>query len=280
MNYDPITRKKISLLFDPFYGMLNPSRIIHNPYVLLASKGCYINDDDRVASERRAQWYKSNQHNNQAILARRAYEFAYVEFKRKPEIRATSSESHAGPSISTKQDYQFEYCYQAVTGAYNAAWCASFTTWCYYQAGWNISIPASLAAAQSWVGATFFEEVSYNEVQTGDPVVFGTKFDSNYKTDHVGIFSQWIIKPKNAKSKGIFTTIEGNTGSDEEISPISTKTFEKKQSGVSSLPGVYGKRRVWPIDRVFLKEGNQDRDVRFGRLKVEDSAIRNGFKVK
>jgi hypothetical protein len=279
MNYDPITRKKISLLFDPFYGMLNPSRIINNPYVLSASKGCYINDDDRVASERRAQWYKSNQNSNQAILARRAYEFAYVEFKRKPEIRATST--YAGPSISTKQNYQFEYCYQDITGAYSAAWCASFSSWCYYQAGWNIKIPtSSLAGALSFAGATFFQDISYNEVQAGDPVVFGTRFDSNFETDHVGLFSQWIVKPKSAKDKGIFTTIEGNTGSDEEIKPISTKTFEKTQSGISSTPGVYGKRRVYPIDRVFLGSGAQDRDVRFGRLKVENSAIRNGFKVK
>ena len=76
--------------------------------------------------------------------------------------------SNAGPRIHT---------YQSVTGAYNAAWCASFVSWCYRQAGYRGTVTAG-----AWAWENLAPRVVLELARPGDPVIF------NIGTGHIGLY--------------------------------------------------------------------------------------------
>jgi hypothetical protein len=96
-------------------------------------------------------------------------------------------------------------------------WCAMFVTWCYVGAG---SLNA-FRKGQRFAYTPYMVQdardrdwtlrpLSKDEVKQGDIVMFdwggGGMGKSPYLTDHTGLFEKWTNK-----SKGMFTTIEGNT---------------------------------------------------------------------
>ncbi|MEU4432303.1 CHAP domain-containing protein [Nocardia rhamnosiphila] len=86
----------------------------------------------------------------------------------------------------------------------NDAWCASFTSWVWDQAGYNVDwtnknyVPAiwNDAVGEGW------NRQSINQAQPGDLIVFDWKSDGT--PDHIGIVE--------SVSGGVIHTIEGNTG--------------------------------------------------------------------
>ncbi|MGV9925668.1 CHAP domain-containing protein [Nocardia rhamnosiphila] len=86
----------------------------------------------------------------------------------------------------------------------NNAWCASFTSWVWDQAGYNVDwtnknyVPAiwNDAVGEGW------NRQSINQAQPGDLIVFDWKSDGT--PDHIGIVE--------SVSGGVIHTIEGNTG--------------------------------------------------------------------
>lgn len=96
--------------------------------------------------------------------------------------------------------------YQAVTGAYKAPWCASFTAWAYKLAGRALSgfnaayVPSYVSAArQSDHGLRI---VSADKARPGDLVCFDWGQDG--VADHIGILASRV-------KSGRFSSVEGNT---------------------------------------------------------------------
>lgn len=268
-------------LFDPFYGKVLPETlkaftgfpaICKTPRSLdvydVFSFELQNNPFNFAKKDSRKNYYNNNKYKPNILIRRRAYEFAYCEFKR--EIRATQGNS-AGPHISQSPRAGVPP-YQEITGAYNAAWCASFTAWCYYQAGFrDIKGISNLALAKAWgeeglIGRRKLRTISAKKVKAGDLVVFGLE-TSDFENDHVGFFSKWLIKPwSNRGGIGLFTAIEGNTGPDREVFVNSSGKITFGAEGTGGR-GVYGKKHTYnsrnTIDEVLGKT------VTFGRIFAE-----------
>jgi hypothetical protein len=268
-------------LFDPFYGRVPPDTLKQFtgfPAVCKTPKSVDVfevfslelrnNPFNFAKKNKRKTFYETNKYKSNMLVRRRAYEFAYCEFKR--EVRATQGNS-AGLHISQSPRAGVPP-YQEITGAYNAAWCASFTAWCYYQAGFkDIKNTSGLALALTWgqrglIGKRQLREISPKQVEAGDLVVWGLETD-DYQNDHVGFFSKWIIKPWENRGKiGLFTTIEGNTGPDRVVSVNASGKISFGAFG-SGGRGVYGKKHTYDLkdttDKVLGKT------VTFGRIFAE-----------
>lgn len=268
-------------LFDPFYGKVAPATLKEFtgfPAVCKTPKSQDIfeifelewknNPFAFIKKDKRKTFYENNKYKPNMLIRRRAYEFAYCEFKK--AIRATNG-NDGGPHISISPGGGVPP-YQEITGQYNAAWCASFTAWCYYQAGFkDIKNTSGLAMAYTWgqtglIGKRQLRVIDAKEVQTGDLVVFGLE-TSDPGNDHVGFFSKWRIKPwENAGKVGLFTTIEGNTNPDKEVT---LKTNGDVIFGITGQGGrgVYGKKHTYDMktkmDKVLGKT------VTFGRIFAE-----------
>jgi len=271
----PLNKKQ---LFDPFYGKVLPTTIksfTGFPAVCATPKSKDIfevfsleiknSPFDFTKRNPRKTFYESNKYRPNILVRRRAYEFAYCEFKK--EIRATEGNS-AGPHISSSPNAGIPP-YQEITGAYNAAWCASFTAWCYYQAGFkDIKNTNGLALALTWgerglIGKRQLKEISVKQVQAGDLVVFGLETE-DYENDHVGFFSKWLIKPWENRGKiGLFTTIEGNTGPDKEVTVNSSGGISFGISGQGGR-GVYGKKHTYNLKNT--EDEVLGKTVTFGRI--------------
>lgn len=281
MSLNIISPLKNHQLFDPFYGRVPPETLQQFtgfPAVCSTPKSKDIfdvfefeirnNPFNFAKKNARKTFYQNGKYKPNVLIRRRAYEFAYSEFKR--AIRATNGNS-AGPHISISPGGGIPP-YQEITGAYNAAWCASFTAWCYYQAGFkDIKNTKDLALAMTWgqrglIGKRQLRIIDPKQVAAGDLVVWGLE-TTDYQNDHVGFFSKWLIKPWQNRGKiGLFTTIEGNTGPDREVRvDLSGRIFfgEYGQGG----RGVYGKKHTYNLkdtsDEVLGKT------VTFGRIFAE-----------
>lgn len=97
--------------------------------------------------------------------------------------------------------------YQRVTGAFRAAWCASFTAWAYKEAGRPLKgfntayVPSYVDSARRKRNGLVV--VSPDKVLPGDFACFDWGRDG--VADHIGIVS------KPPSSSGSFTAVEGNT---------------------------------------------------------------------
>lgn len=97
--------------------------------------------------------------------------------------------------------------YQKVTGAFKAPWCASFVTWCYKQAGKNLS-GFNTAYCPSWVEAARANRnglrvISRDDARRGDAVLYDWGRDG--VSDHIGVLAGRI------GDNGDFIAVEGNT---------------------------------------------------------------------
>jgi hypothetical protein len=276
-------------LFDPFSGKFPASGLpsaVDFPIACSTPKsidvfGVYLSEikdfpNPFLKKTVRTTFYDQNKYKPNVLVRRRAYEFAYCEFKR--GVVATSGNS-AGPRISTSPGGGVPP-YQEITGAYNAAWCASFTSWCFYQAGFKTikNTPANLALAKTWGQAGLIgkdpegwplriREITAKEVVAGDLVVFGLETD-DYENDHVGMFSRWIEKPWETPGKrGLFTSIEGNTGPDIEVIIKSKGNYGKGAAGTGGR-GVYGKKHSYNLSN-RMDDLVLNKTVTFGRIFAE-----------
>lgn len=118
-------------------------------------------------------------------------------------------------------------------------WCAMFVTWCYVMAGSTktfrkgqryASVPLMIedARGRDWQ----LRVLSKDEVKQGDIVTFdwegGGMGKSVWLSDHVGLFNRWTNK-----SKGEFTTIEGNTAVGNDSNGGEVMRRSRKLSQVS-----------------------------------------------
>ena len=267
-------------LFDPFYGKVAPETLkafTGFPAVceIPTSKAIFdvfsfelYNTFTFVKKPKRITYYEKGKFAPNVLLRRRAYEFAYCEFKK--AIRATNGNS-AGPHISTSPGGGVPP-YQEITGAYNAAWCASFTAWCFYQAGFkDIKRTSGLALAKTWgqeglIGKKILRVIDPKKVTAGDLVVFGLETD-DYQNDHVGFFSKWLIKPwENRGGIGLFTSIEGNTGPDKQVKVNASGKISFGNPGQGGR-GVYGKKHTYDTKNTF--DEIIGKTVTFGRIFAE-----------
>lgn len=277
----PITYRYDMQLVDPFFGAIKLSNVLVGSAQWLApTQKNYknikrvLNEDDKSiqALNRRMNFYK-NASDLQA-MRRRAYEYAYIEFKKK--VVEIPQGSNAGPSI-TQPRFGLP-SYQSKGGLPNggagAAWCACFTAWCYDNAGFNIPSGFEIGRVGEWK-ARFKKVSNLYLLEPGDLVIYGGN-------DHVGLFSKWLIPPRGGK--GVFSSIEGNTQLDVifKISKDSkgnyTRTYfdertiqsilrvrkEKGLTGTKDSQWVAGRRRIYPTE--FLVETNDLAEVEFYRI--------------
>jgi peptidoglycan hydrolase-like protein with peptidoglycan-binding domain len=123
--------------------------------------------------------------------------------------------SNSGPRVRV---------YQSVTGAYHAAWCASFVSWCLLtQLGKSARkfFPPNPAYCPSWVETARAHRnglrvISAAEARPGDIVTYD--WDGGV-ADHIGILTSTV-------SGGVFHTIEGNTafGNDSNGGAVMRRT--------------------------------------------------------
>lgn len=123
--------------------------------------------------------------------------------KREVGVKEHPPDSNSGPRVAQ---------YQKVTGAFFAAWCASFQSWVLRQAGYKGHLPDQPAWCPGWhMTATAhkygFRIVSEQDAGPGDWVIYnwqrGTPNDDGVD-DHIGML---LTKVHN----GAFKAVEGNT---------------------------------------------------------------------
>lgn len=285
-----ITPKNLSQLKDPFYQKVTKT-VAKNPALQSPSFPTIINNPANITSivkeeqqtqtsihTQRRQTHYEQMPSDAARLRARAYENAYFEFKK--DIKEESQ--NTGPHITQAVGDRESYLGLVGLGA-GTPYCAAFTTWCYYYSGWKDLVykmvkgekvftnkGGSLAAAQTWgkdglLGLNgMVKEISARQVEAGDPVVFGLAV-SGYENDHVGLFSQWLVKPWENGGIGLFTTIEGNTTPDSSVTHKG-KTFEKGAGG-SGAEGVYGKKHTYNMN-TGMDDIVSKKDVTFARVVV------------
>lgn len=95
--------------------------------------------------------------------------------------------------------------YQATTGAFNAAWCASFFKWCLVKAG--ISADHLGHATADVTSYLAYPHISASNVKAGDGVIYQW---GGGDVDHIGRFEKWVIKGH------MFYAIEGNTSTSND----------------------------------------------------------------
>lgn len=112
--------------------------------------------------------------------------------------------------------------YQATTGAYRVAWCASFVTWLGANAGDRT--PFRSAGVGAWYSAAANRQsglsfVSRNDARPGDLVAFEWSGGTNFAAHgHIGVLTSTVA------SNGSFQTIEGNTTISGTIQGVGQKT--------------------------------------------------------
>jgi hypothetical protein len=120
-------------------------------------------------------------------------------------------------------------------------WCAMFVSYCYVTAGSKLAFVKGKRFAytpymvqdardRDWTLRT----LSKDDVRQGDIVMFdwggGGMGKSPYLTDHTGLFNRWTNK-----SKGEFTTIEGNTAIGNDSNGGEVMARNRKLSQVSAF---------------------------------------------
>jgi hypothetical protein len=294
-SYSIISTQNKSQLLDPFYkkvtttvaknpALQNPSfpTIVNNPNDILPTIKKESQTHPSVNTPRRQQKY-TQMPNTAALLRMRAYENAYFEFKK--DIREENGDdTNYGKHISVAVGDRESYLGLVGFGA-GTPYCASFITWCYYYSGWKDLVykivkgekvwtnkGGSLAAAQTWgkeglLGQNgMVKEISPRQVEAGDPVVFGLAI-SGTDNDHVGMFSQWLVKPWENGGIGLFSTIEGNTTPDVSVARDG-KTF--KIVGWPNDPnheGVYGKKHTYNMN-TGMDDIISKKDITFARVVI------------
>lgn len=283
-----ITPKNLTQLKDPFYQKVTKT-VAKNPAFQSPSFPTIINNFANILStvkkekqthpsihtDRRQTNYKQMP-SDAARLRARAYENAYLEFKKDIKEQG-GDDTNYGDHISVAVGDRKSYIGLVDYGEDSAIpYCACFTTWCYYYSGWkDILDPVkgrSLAVAQTWgkdglLGLNgMVKEISAKQVEAGDPVVFGLDIP-NFNNDHVGLFSQWLVKPWENGGIGLFSSIEGNTTSDNGMARDG-KTFKK----VSYPPdgnqnGVYGKKHTYNMN-TGMDDIISKKDVTFARIVI------------
>lgn len=249
-------------LFDPFFGSVSSGFAKKNPTFLNSSKSmneikATVRAEGKLpsanADSQRKGWYEDSTKSDDELLRRKAYEFAYYEFKK--GIREQGGDNQ-GSSISADPGNGYK-SYQSTTGKIGMAWCASFVTWCYWMAGWttlvsrdekdNPFVTKNLALAQTWgeeIGSgNHIRNIKPENAVAGDTIVFGLE-TSDPGNDHVGIFSQWLIKPSANGGVGLFTSIEGNTGPDQSVT-VNGKNLIYSGGSPESGEGVFGKKHIY-----------------------------------
>lgn len=280
----PITYDIKTQLMDPFFGAVKLSNVLTNSAQWLApSQKNYknikrvLNEDNQSirALNRRMDFYK-NASDLQA-MRRRAYEYAYIEFKKK--VVEIPEGQNAGPSITQPRfnlpSYQSFGAFPS--GGSQAAWCACFTGWCYSNAGFNINPGPEIGRVSGWRSRGFkkMEGSNLNLLEPGDLVIYG-------QDDHVGLFSKWLIPPRGGK--GVFSSIEGNTQldvifriskdsrgnytrsyfDDRTIQNILKARKEKGLAGTKNSQWVAGRRRLYPTE--YIVETSGPVEVEFYRI--------------
>jgi len=290
-----ITPKNLSQLKDPFYQKVTKT-VAKNPALQSPSFPTIINNPANITSivkeeqqtqtsihTPRRQTNYEQMPSDAARLRARAYENAYWEFKKDIKEQG-GDDTNYGQHISIGVGDRESYLGLAGFGA-GTPYCACFTTWCYYYSGWKDLVyrivkgekewtnkGGSLAAAQTWgknglLGLNgMVKEISARQVEAGDPVVFGLEI-SGPNNDHVGLFSQWLVKPWENGGIGLFSTIEGNTTSDNGMARDG-KTFK-----IVSYPpdgnqnGVYGKKHTYNMN-TGMDDIVSKKDVTFARIVI------------
>lgn len=289
----PLNSLNNKQLFDPFSSKTSPNNFpvsVNFPITCSTPKsidvyGTYLQEtkdfpNPFLKKRVRTTFYDQNKYKPNVLVRRRAYEFAYCEFKK--GVTATIG-TDGGKHISISPGGGVPP-YQEITGAYNAAWCASFISWCFYQAGFKTikNTPANLALAETWGRAGLIgkdpegwplriREITPKEVIAGDLIVFGLE-TSDTDNDHVGFFSRWLEKPwETPGRRGLFTSIEGNTGPDIEVK-INLKKAGKERydKGISGTGGrgVYGKKHAYNLNNK-MDDLVLNKTVTFGRIFAE-----------
>jgi hypothetical protein len=278
----PITYNIKTQLFDPFYGSVKIGNIFANSAQwLTTSKKDYkkiknILEGDAQslkALERRRTFYKNA--SDLEAMRRRAYEFAYIEFKK----QVVETGPNSGPSITTGRfgldSYQSKGGFP--NGGELAAWCSCFTGWCYDNAGFNIPSGVEIGRVPAWRARGFKKMEGSNlfKLEPGDLVIYG-------ENAHVGLFSKWLIPPNNGR--GVFSSIEGNTQLDivfriskdsngyytrtelpeQTINNIFKARREKGLFGTKDSKWVAGRRRIYPTE--FIVETRGSASVEFYRI--------------
>ena len=109
------------------------------------------------------------------------------------------------PADSNKVKYN-DWFYGSKEYPLTAAWCGTFVSWCYYQAGiplHKIDFLRGYASCPYAVNHVSIWGKIVTVPQPGDVVFFDWNGDGKF--DHTGLF----VKDNG---KGLFQTIEGNTG--------------------------------------------------------------------
>lgn len=260
-----------SYLFDPFYRGVTTGENQRNPLGLSPTIGKPTDifstierekQQRELAAQRRLDWYKNNKNNKTALLRRRAYEFAYNEFKAQPR----ESSTNRGPRITESFTVRGKTypSYQSMCGYENIGvdWCACFTTWCFYHAGWKLT-PGSQSqdlAGVIWWEGNLPRVTDLRKLEPGDIVTFGSG-------NHVAIFSQWLkgMEPWNNGGRGVFTTIEGNTLTDRsfQVTRQGSSFFRKLLNPNDGSYWVTGRLRLYPEDET---PDGKIRNVNFYRV--------------
>jgi hypothetical protein len=122
---------------------------------------------------------------------------ALTNAKREIGVKEMPPGSNDGPRVEQ---------YQAVTGAYRAAWCASFVAWSYKQAGYPLT-GFNTAYCPSYVQQSRqnkqLRQVLAKNVLPGDIAMFDWGNDN--VSDHIGFVTSRVA------ADGSFGTVEGNT---------------------------------------------------------------------
>ena len=136
----------------------------------------------------------------QVLRARRAHQI------RAKAIAAARAEIGVKETPPGSNDGQRIREYQRTTGAMRAAWCASFVTWAYRQAGVELDTPNRAYCPSfdrsSRGSSRNLRAVTARQVIPGDLALFDWQDDR--VADHIAIVTSKV-------SGGTFTTIEGNT---------------------------------------------------------------------
>jgi cell wall-associated NlpC family hydrolase len=120
-------------------------------------------------------------------------------------------------------------------GANNQPWCATFVSWCFYQAGQLSKVTAqnSKGFASCDIGLKWFTRrnklVPVGKAQPGDIVFF--QFDTDAQADHVGICA-------SNDGKKYLTVYEGNTSSGDKGSQSNGDGVFLRKRAYSLVMGV------------------------------------------
>ena len=234
-------------LYDPFYGKCNVERTgkLKQSSSVNQVSSSVANDPVFLKSGPRSKFYLLN--DPVSRMRRRAYEFAYMEFKK----RIVETKFNAGPGISEPGNDN-DLGYLQVIGmppGPKGKWGGAFAAWCYYNAGLQLpsfSKNTNLAYARTW--RLFCQPIPKNQLhnlQPGDIVCLG---DSQY-SDHVAMFSMWI-DPPGKDGHGLFSVIEGNSALDKnfKITKHPNGRYTREAINVVDPAYVAGRRRLYPTE--------------------------------